>query len=171
MIPTQYLQERQKQTPAPQQAGATFNNNAVLGKDDFLKLLMTQLQHQDPTSPMDDKALVQQMTSFAMLEQVTQLSSTMNDLTVLVAYEPVAQYSHMIGKYVTYDVRNDEGEVTDTKSSEVVSVSMKDTLVFLELANGEKINVHEISSVHNEEVEIEDDDEGETDQSEVPQEE
>jgi flagellar basal-body rod modification protein FlgD len=48
----------------------------TLGKDDFLKLLVGQLQHQDPMQPSDDQAWIGQMAQFSQLEQVTNTAET-----------------------------------------------------------------------------------------------
>lgn len=68
-----------------------------LGKDDFLKLLITQLQYQDPTSPVDDKQFISQMASFSSLEQITNMSQGFQKLSGLLMSSDATQ---MLGKTV-----------------------------------------------------------------------
>jgi flagellar basal-body rod modification protein FlgD len=49
--------------------------NAELDRDAFLQLLITQLRHQDPLNPMDDRDFIAQMAQFSTLEQMQQLNS------------------------------------------------------------------------------------------------
>ena len=59
------------------------NNKEIsrsMGKEEFLKLLITQLQHQDPTSPMEDREFIAQMAQFSELEQMTNLNKTIGQM-------------------------------------------------------------------------------------------
>jgi flagellar basal-body rod modification protein FlgD len=71
-----------------------------LGKDDFLKLLMAQLQNQDPSKPMDDTQMVAQMAQFSALEATQQLSATIQQSNNV---QTIFQAGAMIGKYVQAD--------------------------------------------------------------------
>ena len=47
-----------------------------LDKDAFLKLLITQMQNQDPLNPMDNKESIAQLAQFSSLEQMQQMNSS-----------------------------------------------------------------------------------------------
>ncbi|SHI80317.1 flagellar basal-body rod modification protein FlgD [Geosporobacter subterraneus DSM 17957] len=58
--------------------------NQKLDKDAFLKLLVTQLRHQDPLNPVEDKEFIAQMAQFSTLEQVQNLNKTMTETQELI---------------------------------------------------------------------------------------
>src|SRR3954453_18280726 len=78
---------------------AKDNKNTSMGKDDFLKLFVAQLQHQDPMNPMQDGEFMGQMASFSTLEQITNVSKA-ND--TIASNLGMSQSLSLLGKYVPY---------------------------------------------------------------------
>ena len=68
-----------------------------LGKDEFLKLLITQLSHQDPTRPIEDREFVAQMAQFSALEQMTNMNGEFAKVLGLLAR---SQAVALLGKTV-----------------------------------------------------------------------
>ncbi|MBP2642423.1 MAG: flgD [Firmicutes bacterium] len=89
-----------------------------MGKDDFLKLLVTQLRYQDPLKPMDDTQFVSQMAQFSSLEQMHNLNTT----------SLLNQATNLIGKTVNWAA--DDGSVS---SGAVKSVKVVDGQPQLEM--------------------------------------
>ena len=72
-------------TNAGQQAPAQGGNKMsdALGRDAFMNLLLTQLQHQDPTQPQADGEFLAQLAQFSSLEQLQQMNQKLDSLSGL----------------------------------------------------------------------------------------
>ncbi|MCH5294869.1 MAG: flagellar hook assembly protein FlgD [Treponema sp.] len=82
----------------------TVNGRVVqqsLGKDDFLKLLITQLSNQDPTSPMENTEFIAQMAQFSSLEQMTNMNESFQRMTAMMNSN---QAMSTIGRIVDIDL-------------------------------------------------------------------
>ena len=62
---------------AAQSAPRARQPSSTLGKDDFLKLFVGQLRHQDPLNPVEDAEFMGQMAQFSSLEQLTNVTKTL----------------------------------------------------------------------------------------------
>lgn len=72
---------------------------AQLGKDDFLKLLVAQMQNQDPSNPQDDTQMASQLAQFSALEQMTNVAQSMDALSSTMT---LGQSYTLIGHAVAY---------------------------------------------------------------------
>src|SRR4051812_44515520 len=91
--------------------------NGAMGKDDFLKLFVAQLQHQDPMNPMNDSDMMGQMASFSTLEQITNMAVA--NQTVAASLTSSSAVS-LIGRTVTYV---DADKISHTGTVEKVTVT------------------------------------------------
>jgi flagellar basal-body rod modification protein FlgD len=72
-------------------------SSSEMGRDDFMKLLLAQLQHQDPLKPMDDQAFIAQVAQFNALEQMENVNKT---LSALFDSQQLSDASGLIGKTI-----------------------------------------------------------------------
>lgn len=96
-------------SPAPAQASPT-NPSSILGQNDFLKLMIAQLQAQDPLQPANTNEYVSELAQFTQVEQTTNLANA-SELSGAV---------QLIGRSVSYHNGNGEtvtGVVQGVQSS------------------------------------------------------
>lgn len=96
----------------------TSNSDRVLGKEAFLKLLITQLRSQNPLEPVKDTDFIAQLAQFSTLEQMQNLNAGLETLAAAskssVLQGLVGYAVSLIGKEVVYQ---DEGEQQGTVES------------------------------------------------------
>ena len=129
-------------TPSAAATSASAAGKPALGKQDFLKLLMAQLQNQDPMKPMDDTAMIAQMAQFSALEATQQLNAT---ITQSANVQTVSSAGALIGKYVQAslaDGTNSTGAVTGVNFTTTAGV-VSPTLV----VNGKDVDYSTIVKV------------------------
>lgn len=78
---------------------AAAGSRSTLDSDGFLKLLIAQLQNQDPSSPMDTTAMMEQTTQLSMMEQLTSMATVSKDAFALQQRMAAAQ---LVGQTVTW---------------------------------------------------------------------
>lgn len=75
--------------------------NNIMGKDDFFKMLVAQLQNQDPLNPMDGTDFTAQLAQFSSLEQLTNVNSNLEAITSYQELMSGVQAISLIGKEIT----------------------------------------------------------------------
>ncbi|MBI5179508.1 MAG: flagellar hook assembly protein FlgD [Nitrospinae bacterium] len=87
-------------TPSSTKASTPLSKKDAMGKDQFLKLLVEQLKHQDPLSPMQNTEFTAQMAQFSSLEQLYNVNTNLGSLSQINTSVASAQSMGMIGKEV-----------------------------------------------------------------------
>ena len=117
-------------------ASTAVNPNGILGKDDFLKLLMLELKYQDPTSPMDSEKILTQTSQLATLESSENTTKALT--TLAAALTASAQFTGISAI----------GKIADTGSNAVLSTKGSKTefeLYFPEDVTTGKINIMDVN--------------------------
>ena len=92
--------------------------SSEMGRNEFLKLLVTQLEHQDPTDPMKDEDFVAQLAQFSSLEQLTNISDGVKTMNQSSDQGHMLQAVSFLGKEVSA-----EGSQVSKEGDSVSSVA------------------------------------------------
>jgi len=71
-----------------------------LGQSEFLQLMLTQIQHQDPLNPADSGEFLSQLAQFGTVNGITELQSSFNVLATTLQSSQALQASTMVGRTV-----------------------------------------------------------------------
>ena len=122
------------------------SSSTALDKDAFLKLLVTQMQYQDPLDPQDNSEYLSQLAQFSSLEQMTNVASALTGVSTLVNNIDtsllVGQLSNMIGQNVqwttTSTVTDSSGKaVTDSNGkTQTITTKYEGTVTGVSISDG-----------------------------------
>jgi len=141
------VSEASSASSASSPTGTVSRAGGELGKDAFLQLLVTQMQYQDPLSPMDNTDMIAQLAQFSALEQMNNLNATtqsgMNQISGQMATLSLLGAQNLIGRTVS-------GLVADTNvtvSGRVIGVSLEEQAVLLTLEDGTRLPVGSVTEI------------------------
>jgi flagellar basal-body rod modification protein FlgD len=115
------------------------NGGFDLKSEDFIKMMITQLQNQDPLEPAKNEELLAQMSQIGQLQSTTQLQESLKGL---VLQNQIGSAGQLIGKTVEgMDDRNEKVKGI------VNSVRVADEQVYLELDNGKALSLGRVTNI------------------------
>jgi flagellar basal-body rod modification protein FlgD len=110
-----------------------------LTSDDFLKLLISQLQNQDPTNPLDSDALLSQISEMRGLQASLELESALENLTLS---QSLSSSTAFIGKTVVAT----HGDNNESITGVVDRVQIRDSQAYLTI-DGTEVELKNVLSV------------------------
>lgn len=110
-----------------------------LGKDEFIQLLLVQMQYQDPLEPMDTNESIAQLAQFSALEQMMNVSAITEKQ---MAYD-------MVGSYATYSYDNEETGQTEWHTGRIDFVKTNGEEIILGFSTGHEVPINNVEEVIN----------------------
>ncbi len=115
-----------------------------VGATDFMNILLSQLQNQDPFEPMDNQEMLAQISTIRELELTTRLTAQLEQLTDQQRFTSVAA---LIGKYAQGEVSDDEGNTFPVEGVITGVRFTADGKVLLDLDSNETLPLSDLKAV------------------------
>lgn len=123
----------------------TDEDRNSLNYEDFLSLFVTSLQYQDPSAPMDNSEMMNQMSQIGFMQAVSEMQTTISDLKESVLGNQILEGTKMLDKDVTATAS--DGQLIKGK---VESVQMNNDGLLELLVNNKTITLGSVVNVSNE---------------------
>ncbi|WJX99477.1 flagellar hook assembly protein FlgD [Curtobacterium sp. SP.BCp] len=120
-------------------ANQSSSRSQTMDSEVFMKLLVTQLRNQDPSSPMDTNQMISQQTQLAMMEQITNQTTTANENFSLQMRIAAA---NLVGKQVSYTDATSGKSITGTATAVSYAESVPTVTV-----DGKEVDLDVISGI------------------------
>lgn len=112
----------------------TKKSNQDLGQEEFLELMVAQLNNQDPTKPMENAEFLGQLAQFGTVNGITELQTSVNSLATSLQSNQALQASTMVGRTVSVPTSSInltageavKGAVSLSANSSQVTLNVKD---------------------------------------------
>jgi len=129
--------------PAPGASSSKANNMTDMGADDFLTLMVAQLQHQDPTKPMDNTEFVAQLAQFSTSTGVQELNESFSGLSSSLASSQMLQATDLVDRQVSTE--SNVGFLEAATDQDGEAVAMLDATVSLGGNHGGMLYVQDMT--------------------------
>ena len=113
--------------------------NDSLDQADFLKLMTTQLQHQDPTKPMDNSQMVSQMAQLSTVQGISDLNSSVKTFQSAMSTDQILKGASLVGHEVMVPSTKLALESEGGASGTVAAPSAGTVTIDITDANGQKV--------------------------------
>jgi len=124
-------------------AAVTTTSSASNLQMDYMKLLVTQLQNQNPLEPMDNKDMSAQLAQFSQLQQTENLNTSFSQVLELTQR---SYASSLIGKEVSFASQADDG-TTRTRTGSVEQITIGDNETILLTVGGRQVDLADVASI------------------------
>lgn len=132
-------------SPGTAAAGATQDRGlGAMRSEDFFKIMITELQQQDPLAPSSTKDMINQVSQIRSIELSKDLSRTLDALS---RQQKTAGLSDLIGKFITAQVTGDDGSRSEIAGIVTGVRFGPDGAAVLELDSGQTVAATDVTKI------------------------
>lgn len=117
------------------------NGTQKMGQEEFLQMLLAEVNNQDPMNPQSGSEFVSQLAQITSVDNLNSLNKQVTELVSSLQYSQAMQATNLVGKTVTVPINVMELESSGTMSGEIQLPANADKVqIFIQDANGQVVS-------------------------------